>query len=109
LQPERLCVFGLSEARDASAAAVVLTTAADFHHVRLVSFLAVFAAVLAVLFGRTIARPVLAFVGDFVSHDRLLLIVDSILGGLVTTMLGAISLLVKTPIFSTNATTSEQY
>jgi hypothetical protein len=82
LQPERLCVFGLSEARDASAAAVVLTTAADFHHVRLVSFLAVFAAVLAVLFGRTIARPVLAFVGDFVSHDRLLLIVDSIFRGI---------------------------
>jgi hypothetical protein len=56
----------------ASAAAVVLTAAADFHHVRLVSFLAVFAAVFAVLFRRTIARPVLAFVGDFVSHDRLL-------------------------------------
>jgi asparagine N-glycosylation enzyme membrane subunit Stt3 len=51
------------------ATAVVLAAAANFHYVRLISFLAVLAAVLAVLLGRTIARPMLAFVRDFVSHD----------------------------------------
>jgi hypothetical protein len=47
----------------------MLAAATDFHYMRLVSFLAVLTAVLAALFGGTIARPVLAFVRDFVSHD----------------------------------------
>ena len=47
----------------------MLTAATDFHDMRLVSFLAILTAVLAALFRRTIARPMLAFVRDFVSHN----------------------------------------
>jgi len=47
----------------------MLATAADFHDVRFVSFFTVLTAVFAVLFGRTIARPVFAFVRYFVCHD----------------------------------------
>ena len=48
--------------QDELSAAVVLTAAADFHHVRLVGFFAVLAAVFAVLFRRAIAGTVPAFV-----------------------------------------------
>jgi len=50
-------------------AAVVLAATPDFHYVGLIRFFAVLTTVLAVALGRTIARPVLAFVGNFVSHN----------------------------------------
>ena len=45
--------------------------AADFHDVRLLGFLAVFAAILAVWFGGAITRAVPAFFGRFFSHDSI--------------------------------------
>jgi len=56
-----------------SAATRVFAAAADFHHLRSLGILAVFAAVLAVLFGRTITRAVRAFFGIGISHRRDLL------------------------------------
>lgn len=50
----------------------VLAAAADFHYMRFVGFFTVFAAVLAPLFRRTVARTVLTLVRCFVSHRGLL-------------------------------------
>ena len=51
----------------------VLAATPDFHDVRFLGFFAVFAAVFAVLFRRTIARGVSTFPGVFFSHEGNLL------------------------------------
>ena len=49
----------------------MLTATADFHHLGFFSFLAVFTAILAVLFGRTIASRMRTLAGLFISHEIL--------------------------------------
>jgi hypothetical protein len=51
----------------------VLAITADFHYVGLLGFLAVFAAVLAILFGRTIASGMCAFCFLVLRHKTTLL------------------------------------
>jgi hypothetical protein len=46
----------------------MLAAAPDFHHMRCLGFLAVFAAEFAAFFGRTITRPVRAFANVFFRH-----------------------------------------
>jgi hypothetical protein len=62
------CEFSREISRSQTAS-LVLTAAADFHHVGLIRFLAVLAAVFAVLLARAVAWAMQAFVGrNFVGH-----------------------------------------
>jgi len=54
-----------------SLTSVVLAIAAYFHHMRLLGLLAVFAAILAILFGRTITGGMRAFCGVVFGHTKL--------------------------------------
>ena len=54
-------------------AAVVLAIATYFHHMRLLRLFAVLATILAVLFGRAIARGMRAFVSLIFCHKTILL------------------------------------
>src|SRR5712692_4784428 len=57
----------------ALAASRMFAAATYFHHVRFLGFLTIFAAVLAALFGRTVACPMPALPGWFFGHDSNLL------------------------------------
>ena len=63
----------------------VLAATTYFHDVRFLGFLAVFAAVFAVLLRRTIASGVRTFRGIFFSHEStsLLMLRSKLLGGIV--------------------------
>jgi hypothetical protein len=76
----------------------VLASAANLHNFGFFSFTAIFAAILAVLFGRTIASRMRTLAGFFISHEISLLVLrgDSIVGD--KAMLGAIRSEVKAGI-----------
>ena len=84
-------VWGLATSR-------MLAAATDFHHVRLIGFLAVLATVLTVLLGRAIAWPMLALVRCLISHRGTpSLLFGAIQLGEFITMLSVIKSVVKTP------------
>jgi hypothetical protein len=65
--------WGSCSARLSGLTAGVLAVATYFHHVRFFGFFTILAAILAILFGRTIARRMRAFVFCVLSHKTSLL------------------------------------